>query len=301
MQAEKQHTLSRAVEFAGVGLHSGEQTRICLHPANPGHGVIFRRQDLEPGPDTDNFIAATPSNVAFTQLGTTISNVSGVSVSTIEHLMAALALCNIDNVLIDVFGAEIPILDGSAAPFVEKIRAAGSEMQAALRQTIEITEPFFVEDGDRMISIEPLDHWRLDIAIEFEDCLIGRQSLTARLDDINDLERLASSRTFCRLHEIEQMRAAGLIRGGSLDCAIVVDGERILNSETLRDPNEFALHKALDLIGDLYLLGGPIKGHIHANKPGHDLNTKFARALASHLGIEQAQSLSEPGLMAATA
>jgi len=311
MGAIRQQTLARSVAFAGVGLHSGLESRIVLRPAGTGCGVVFQRcddldcDDLDcdglNGVSHDRHIVAAPGNVAYTQLATTVSNNQGVSVATIEHLMAALALCRIDNVSIDVFGREIPILDGSAAPFVEAIRAAGALVQDAPRRVFVIRERLCVEDGDRSISVEPLDHLRLDVAIDFEDCVIGRQSLSVRLDDVRDQERLAQSRTFCRLHEVEKMRTAGLIRGGSLENSIVIDGDRMLNGEALRDPEEFALHKALDLIGDLSLLGGQVIGHIRANKPGHDLNNRFARALAAQFAPGKRPAAEAGAVLAASA
>ena len=292
MEFDCQHTISQTIEMCGVGLHSGAEVKLVLRPLIADRGVFFRRSDLAECSRDDQLIEATPTQVGMTQLGTTIVNQAGVSVATIEHLMAALALCGVDNVIVDVDGPEIPIFDGSATPFVDEIKRAGLERQSAPRRVVEITDSFIYEEGDRSISVEPLDHPRLDLSIEFEDCLIGSQSLSVRLDCPRSRDRLAFSRTFCRLEEIECMRTAGLIRGGSLENAIVVDGDRVLNEETLRDPKEFALHKALDLIGDLYLLGGPILGHIQASKPGHDLNTKFARALEAHLrGAKSAEAI----------
>ncbi len=276
-----QRTLKKTVEFAGVGLHSGEACRVVLTPASADAGIVFQRTDLAA---PDNVIAAIPENVACANHGTTLTNEAGVSVATVEHLMAALALTGVDNVTVDIDGPEIPILDGSAAAFVTEIAQAGLSELRSRRRPLVITETERVADGERSIKVEPHAGRLVEIEIDFGDCLIGRQALCLDLDDPAVIARLASARTFCRLNEVEALRAAGLIRGGALSNGIVVDGDRVLNEEPLRDPAEFALHKALDLIGDLYLLGGPVIGRIHAVKPGHDLNTRAA------LYLKQAQA-----------
>lgn len=272
-----QRTLGKSVAFAGVGLHSGESCRIELKPAEAGHGIVFRRADLPPGA---NDIAARPECVVSADHGTTIANEKGASIATIEHLMAALALTGIDNVLIDVEGPEIPILDGSSAAFVAAIAETGVTTLSAERQALLVEEAQTIADGDRAIHLEPFDGRRIEIEIDFGDCMIGRQTLSLDLDNPKDISRLSRARTFCRLHEVEALQSAGLIRGGALTNGLVVDGHRLVNDEPLRDPAEFALHKALDLIGDLYLLGAPVIGRIRAVKPGHALNTRAALALA---------------------
>lgn len=281
MGAEKQKTLDKSVTFTGVGLHTGKECQIVLRSADEHTGIVFKRIDLEANNQGDApMIAAVPENVVRACHGTVLANGQGGSVATVEHLMAALAICEVDNATIDVHGPEIPILDGSSAPFVEGFRQAGLQSQQALRSLIVLDAPVAVAEGDRSIVIKPADAFHLSVTIEFEDCLIGRQSLSIELDDQELLERMAKSRTFCRAHEIEALRAQNLIRGGSLDNSIVVDGKALLNKDALRDPQEFVLHKALDLIGDLYLLGAPIQGAITANKPGHDLNTRIALAVS---------------------
>lgn len=281
MGAKKQKTLGQPVKFTGVGLHTGEECQIVLRPANAQTGIIFKRLDLGASEHGHApVIAAAPENVIRACHGTVLANEEGGTVATVEHLMAALAICEVDNAIIDVHGPEIPILDGSSAPFVEGVRRAGLRSLQALRSPIILDAPVAVAEGDRSIVIKPSDTFHLTVTIEFEDCLIGRQSLSIELDDQELLERMAKSRTFCRAHEIEALRAQNLIRGGSLDNSIVVDGKALLNKDALRDPQEFVLHKALDLIGDLYLLGTPIQGAITANKPGHDLNTRVALALS---------------------
>jgi len=277
-----QATLQKSVEFNGVGLHTGEACRAVVRPASADSGIVFCRADRRPeiGGDKDAFlIAAAPENVICASHGTALGNAHDVTVATVEHLMAAFALCSIDNAFIEVFGPEIPIFDGSSAVFVDMFRDTGIKTQNAPRREIVIDKPIRVEDGERYLEITPADCFSIDISIAFEDCLIGRQSLSLHFDDGLDQDRVARSRTFCRLHEVENLRRAGLIRGGSLENSLVVDGGSLVDGQVLREPNEFVLHKALDLIGDLYLLGGPIRGAVRTEKPGHDLNVKAAKAI----------------------
>ena len=278
MGAEKQKTLKAPVQISGIGLHTGEECRIVIRPQSENAGILFVRDGA--GGTQSPLISADPENVVRACHGTTLANTDGVSIATVEHVMAALAICSIDNAIIDVSGPEIPILDGSAAPFVELIRQVGVTSQSSSRAAIIVERTISVVDGDRSIVIEPSEKFQLTVEIDFEDCLIGRQSMSIGFEDDELMEQLAKSRTFCRLYEVEALRAQNLIRGGSLENSIVVDGHKMLNNDNLRDPNEFVLHKALDLIGDLYLLGGPIQGRIHANKPGHDLNTRAAIAIS---------------------
>lgn len=278
-----QATLQCSVEFSGVGLHSGDACRIIVRPAREDTGIVFRRCDLAAENSGDRqavLIAAAPENVARANHGTTLANAHGVSVATVEHLMAAFALFSIDNALVETYGPEIPILDGSSALFANEFRKAGVKMQTSPRRETIVDEAVRIEQDGRFVQIEPADGFSLDISIAFEDCMIGRQSVCLHIGEAFDPDRLAKARTFCQLREVEPLRRLGLIRGGSLENSIVVDGARVLNDEPLRDPYEFALHKALDLIGDLYLLGGPIRGAVRAEKPGHDLNVRAARALA---------------------
>ena len=286
MGASLQRTLTQPVEFSGVGLHSGQACTATVRPAEDNCGIVFRRLDLSA---SDCVVAARPENVATTNHGTALANRAGVTVSTVEHLMAALALCGVDNAEIDLFGPEAPILDGSSAVFVAGLEDAGFEAQSAPRAGFVIEEPLAVHDGgDRVIEVSPFEGRSVDVAIDFCDCMIGTQSLILDLDCPADRARLAKARTFCRLYEIEALRRMGLIRGGSLENSLVIDGDRILNDEDLRDPEEFALHKALDLIGDLYLLGAPLIGAVRAVRPGHDLNVRMAQALCDRRARENA-------------
>lgn len=280
MRKETQTTLIKAGAVEGVGLHSGAPARIALAPAAAGSGIVFRRAGKTPFETPESDIAARPDNVADTRRGVTLKNASGASVMTVEHLLAAFAICGVDNALVEIDGPEVPILDGSAAPFIWLIEDCGLARLEAPREPIIVAAPIREEAGDRFIAVEPYDGRLIEIEIDFADPAIGRQSVSLSLDDAETaMRRLGSARTFCTLGEVEAMRAAGLGLGGSLDNAVVVDGGRLLNEEGLRDPAEFALHKALDLVGDLSLAGAPIVGKITARKPGHDLNTRLARLL----------------------
>ncbi|MEZ5894670.1 MAG: UDP-3-O-acyl-N-acetylglucosamine deacetylase [Parvularculaceae bacterium] len=273
---ERQRTVRSDIELDGVGLHSGCQSQIRILPAEAGAGISFRRVDLT----GDNIIRAEPGCVVRSFHGTTIANKAGASVATIEHLMAAFALMGVDNAFVEIDGPELPILDGSAAPFLQALAEAGPHNLSAPRRALTVSAPLTVADGERSITFEPGRSRGLEIDIDFADCLIGRQTLTLDLDRSEDVARIALARTFCRASEVDALRQAGLIRGGSLDNSIVVDGARLLNEHPLRDPSEFALHKALDLVGDLHLVGGPFNGRIRAVRPGHDLNVRAALALA---------------------
>ncbi len=253
-----------------------------MNPAPADAGILFMRRDGD-GDKFRSTIAASPENVVRSDHGTTLGNAFGASIATVEHLLAALAISQIDNAFIDITGPEIPILDGSAAPFLEGFETAGVRVQSSPRSSFEVAEAVHIVDDDRAILIEPADDFSLKVEIDFEDCLIGRQSLSISLRDAEEIARIASARTFCRLYEVDALRRAGLIRGGSLENSIVVDGERLLNGAGLRDSHEFVLHKALDLLGDLYLLGMPVRGAVHAIKPGHDLNCRAALALYRQL------------------
>ncbi|MCA8889826.1 MAG: UDP-3-O-[3-hydroxymyristoyl] N-acetylglucosamine deacetylase [Parvularculaceae bacterium] len=291
MRVIQQTTLAKPVSVSGAALHTGVDVTAVLRPAAAGAGVVFRRIDLEA--TSARQIPATPANVASTTLCTTLGAGpgagDGVEIATTEHLLAALSLCGVDNAVIDVDASELPILDGSAGPYVEAINRAGLKPLGAPREVLRVMAPIELRDGDRFIRVEPYDGRVLDVSIDFPDAAIGRQTVSVDLDDRASIGRLTAARTFCRLGDIEAMRRAGLARGGSLDNAIVIDGARMINEAPLRDPHEFALHKALDLIGDLRLAGGHLVGAVTANKPGHDLNTRFAAMLdAERTRIERA-------------
>ena len=272
MTAPLQTTIGKTVSLAGVGLHSGAHCRVVIKSAAADAGVVFRKE-------SGAAVRAAAATIADTRLCTRLANEAGDAVGMVEHLMAAFAITSLDNAIIEIVGPELPILDGSAAPYVSAIEAAGVVALSALRPTIVVRAPVEVGDGARVIRAEPHDRRIIEIDIAYDDAAIGAQSLTLDLDRPADLRRLSRARTFCRLADVEAMRRDGLSLGGSLDNAIVVDGGRILNPEGLRDPGEFALHKALDLLGDLRLAGWPIIGKISARRPGHDLNARFLRHL----------------------
>ncbi len=298
MRHGRQATVASKIEFDGVGVHSGKPVCMTVYPGAVGSGIRFERLDLKAAA-VDHIVPAQAPLVSECSFGTSICNDDGVSVHTIEHLLAAFAICGVSNAHVVITSAELPIMDGSAAPFAAAISQVGVADQKAALPIISLDAPLEVRDEERVIRIEPGDERLIDIIIDFPDKAIGRQAETLDLqDEIALLERLAPARTFCRLDDIEPLRAAGFCLGGSLENAVVVGADRVINEEGLRDPSEFVLHKALDLIGDLFLVGGLVFGRITAYKPGHDLNTKMAKLLAEMC----AQKLvAAPKVMQATA
>jgi UDP-3-O-[3-hydroxymyristoyl] N-acetylglucosamine deacetylase len=272
-----QHTLQGPAVFEGVGVHTGAHTRVRVLPAAAGAGIVFARTDVS-GP-LSRLIPATGEAVCKTQLGTVISNGDGVTVSTIEHLMAALAMLGIDNARVELDGPEMPIMDGSALPFVRLIDQAGRRVQEAPRRFIEILERVEATDGDKFATLSPSKDFEVAFEIFFDNPVIGRQRVDLPMTERAFRSELADCRTFGFLKDVEALRAQGLARGGSLDNVVVIDGARVLNPEGLRRPDEFVRHKALDAIGDLYVLGGPIIGRYEGVLAGHGLNNALVRAL----------------------
>ncbi len=271
-----QSTLKHAIPCAGVGLHSGQDIKMVLKPAPADHGVVFYRTDVT---DRDPSIPAQFDYVSDTRLCSTISNADGVSVATIEHLMSALAGLSIDNVLIEIDGAEVPVMDGSAEPFVFLIECAGREEQVAPRKAIRILREVHVSAGESTASLLPSDGYAIDMAIDFDSGAIGRQWMRAEVQPDLFRRDISRARTFGFRHEVEAMRAMGLGLGGSLDNAVVVDGDTIMNEDGLRFDDEFIRHKILDCIGDLALAGHPLIGLVQAERTGHALNNKLLHAL----------------------
>jgi UDP-3-O-[3-hydroxymyristoyl] N-acetylglucosamine deacetylase len=272
-----EHTLAGPAICAGVGLHTGKRVRMAIRPAAAGSGVVFIRTDIK---DQDNRVPATGEAVVATRLGTVIANAAGVQVSTIEHLMAALAALGVDNVTVELDGPEVPIMDGSAAPFIELLDRAGFRRQDQPQRYIEVLEPVVVEEeGGKSAKLLPCDRFEMFFEIEFPTAAIGRQSVDLVITEDTFREELSAARTFGFVEEVEALRAAGLARGGSLENAVVIDGDRVLNAEGLRFPDEFVRHKALDAVGDLYVLGMPILGRFEGRKAGHGLNNAVVRAL----------------------
>ena len=276
MTPELQHTLATAVQFQGVGIHTGLQVCGRIEPARPETGICFIRTDVA---DCEPEIPARAERVSETRLGTVLTNTDGISVSTVEHLMAALAGLNIDNAVVFIDGPEVPIMDGSSAPFVDLLDRAGRRLQARPRRYVEILEPVVVEDGDKRAALVPADGFEVAFEILFDDPAIGRQSLDLAVDEATFRSELAEARTFGFLSEVEALRAAGLARGGSMDNVVVIDRGGILNPGGLRRSDEFVRHKMIDAIGDMALLGGPIRGRYEGRYAGHAMNNALARAV----------------------
>ncbi len=289
----QQATIAAPIAFAGVGLHSGLACNVVIGPARSGSGIYFRRKE------SSEVIRAIPQSVSSTHLCTALgSSELSSTVATVEHLLAALAILGVDNAAIDVEGPEVPILDGSAAPFIKAIEGVGLQLQAEWRSAYRFNRPLRIEDRGRYIAIEPSETRIVHVSIDFAEAAIGAGEVIVDLDDPVAIHtRLAPARTFCRLADVAELRGRGLALGGSLDNAVVVDADRLLNDDGLRDPDEFALHKTLDLVGDLALLGAPIIGSLRAHKTGHDLNVAFARQiereLASGSGVIEFGPLSQ--------
>jgi len=271
-----QHTLQGPAIFAGVGVHTGAHTRVCVRPAPAGAGIVFVRTDIA---DRDNRVPVSGEAVCKTQLGTVIGNAAGVTVATIEHLMAALAMLDVDNALVELDGPEMPIMDGSALPFVHVLDRAGRRTQEAPRRFIEILQTVEVVDGDKRASLSPADGFEVAFEIAFDSPAVGRQRIDLAMDEQAFRTELADCRTFGFLEDVEALRAIGLARGGSMDNVVVIDGGRVLNPEGLRRPDEFVRHKALDAIGDLYVLGGRVIGRFEGVLAGHGLNNALVRAV----------------------
>jgi len=271
-----QNTLNSKIECHGVGLHSGVMITMTLCPAEVDSGIVFVRSDL---PASSCVIPVTFDSVVDTRLCTVVGNESGASVGTIEHLMSALRACNIDNVCIEINGFEVPIMDGSAMPFVEMIKEAGIAAQAAPRRSIKVLKDVRYEEGGKWVSLRPSDIAVFEGEIDFAQPVIGRQKFSTSLLNGNFVHDIASARTFGFQREVEAMRAAGLARGGSLDNAIVLTDTSVLNKDGLRYADEFIRHKLLDAIGDLYLAGAPIIGAYDSYKGGHYMNNMLLKAL----------------------
>ena len=275
--ADVEHTLKAAIGCVGVGVHGGSRVALTLRPAPEGHGIVFRRSDLGVS------IPARHDLVLDTRLNTTIGlhDNPAARVATVEHLMAALAGLGVDNALVELDGAELPILDGSAAGFVFLIECAGIAAQDATRRAIEVVRPVRVADGAAFAELLPGVRSGLDmeLSIAFEASAIGQQTLSMRLDPHSFRAELSRARTFAMADEIEALRAAGLAQGGTLDNAVVVDGVRILNPGGLRMSDEFVRHKMLDAVGDLSLAGAPIRGRFVGHRSGHGLNNRLVRTL----------------------
>ncbi len=272
----KQRTLKNVIRATGVGLHSGEMVYLTLRPAAPNTGIIFRRVDLDPVVD----IEAKAVNVGETALSTTLVQ-HGQKVSTVEHLLSALAGLGIDNAYIDLNAAEVPIMDGSAGPFVFLVQSAGIEEQNVAKQFIRIKKPVMLEDGDKWAKFEPFEGFKVSFTIDFEHpAFTGRpQQVDVDFSSTSFVREVSRARTFGFMKDIEKLREMNLALGGSMDNAIVVDDFRVLNEDGLRYEDEFVRHKVLDAIGDLYLLGHSLIGAFVGHKSGHEVNNRLLRKL----------------------
>ncbi len=276
-----QTTLKSAVRFDGFGLHSGIPVRMTVRPAMAEHGIWFRRTDIGTG---DRMIPARWDAVQGARLCTLLANPSGVTVSTVEHIMAALAGCGIHNALIDIDGPEVPILDGSAAPFVSALIARGLRALDAPVRVLRITETVEVRDGTAFARLSPADALEIAFHIDFPDRAIGRQDKTLNMSNGAFVRELCDARTFCRQQDVDTMRLSGLALGGSLDNAVVIDGDHVLTPGGLRYPDEAVRHKMLDALGDLALAGAPILGRYVGHLAGHALTNKLLRAVFARPG-----------------
>ena len=271
----KQRTIKSAIKATGVGLHTGKKVTMTLRPAQPDQGIVFRRLDLPQPVD----IRAAARAVTDTRLCSAVEG-QGAKVATVEHLMSALAGLGIDNLYVDLTGPEVPIMDGSAGPFVYLLQSAGIEEQRAPKRFFRIRRPVEVRDGDKWARFEPYDGFRVSFSIVFDHPVFERtsQSLTIDFAETSYTKEVARARTFGFVQDVEAMRDAGLALGGSLDNAVVLDEYRVLNTDGLRYADEFVKHKVLDAIGDLYLVGHPLIGAFSAHKSGHALNNQLLRA-----------------------
>ncbi len=269
----REQTIASPIEFSGIGLHTGEQATLRILPAPAGKGIIFRRVDL------DNFeLRADVASVARVAYATTLMS-RGVWISTVEHLLSALYGVGIDNAYIELDNFEVPILDGSALPYTRGITEAGITEQDRERQYIRITREFVLKEGDKTLGIYPSDRFSIKYDIDFSHPLIGVQSVDVEFTGTNYADTIAPARTFGFYHEVEKLQASGLIRGGSLENAIVLTESGMLNDTSLRFPDEFVRHKTLDLLGDFALIGQPVLGRLVANRAGHALHTRFVAEL----------------------
>ena len=274
----KQRTLKNKVRATGVGVHLGQRVEMLIRPAAPDTGIVFCRTDLPGSP----MVRAHALNVNDTRMSTRIENLeSGAKVATVEHLMSAFAGLGIDNAYVDLSAEEVPIMDGSAGPFVFLLQSAGIEEQGKAKRYIRVKKPVELKESDRYVSLSPFAGFKLKFTIEFDHPVFNKAASDIEIDfaDVSFVKEIARARTFGFTHDVEMLREMGLGRGGSLDNAIVIDDFRVLNSEGLRFDDEFVKHKALDALGDLYMLGHPLIGAFHGIKSGHAMNNQLVRKL----------------------
>ena len=289
MFSSLQKTIKDTIQLEGVGLHNGVKVNVLLKPSEPNSGIVFKRTDI----DNNNYIEANYKNVSSPILCTKIKNSHGVTVSTIEHLMAAFYGEGVDNVLVEINAPEIPIMDGSSFDFVEAIRSVGTEEQKHQKKFIKVLNKFEIQNGSKRISIEPLEKdLIIDFEIVYKNSLIRTRRKEFKLSD-GDLTSIYNSRTFCLYEDIDQIKSQGLAKGGSLENAIVVNDTRILNEDGLRYRDEFVSHKILDCLGDLMLLGHRIFGRIKTSQGGHQLTNTFLKEFMSNSSNWEFQTFEE--------
>ena len=276
MNQTHQRTLKKRISCTGVGLHSGVPVSMTLHPAVPDTGVVLQRTDVALGCGR---VPAHWDRIHSGVLCTTVANEHGTTVATIEHLMAALAGCGIDNVLVKLNGPEVPVMDGSAAPFVLLVECAGIVEQRALRRYLRVLKRIEVADGDRSMSLAPADEFRVRFEIDFDSPLVARQACVVRLSEQSFREDVGRARTFGFADEVRSLQENGFGRGGSLENVVVVDGDKVLNEGGLRFADEFVRHKILDCIGDTYLAGAPMLAEVAGVRSGHSLTHRLLDAL----------------------
>jgi UDP-3-O-[3-hydroxymyristoyl] N-acetylglucosamine deacetylase len=287
----KQRTLKNSIRATGIGLHTGSKVLMTLRPAPPNVGIVFRRTDLDPPVD----IPARATNVTETTLGTTLSS-GGATVSTVEHLLSALAGLGIDNAFVELSASEVPIMDGSAGPFVFLVQSAGIEEQSAKKRFVRILRTVEVRDGDKWARFEPYEGFRVNFEIEFQHPVFRDRGTRASMDfsTTSFLREISRARTFGFVRDLDYLRARNLALGGNLENAIVLDEYRILNEDGLRYEDEFVKHKILDAIGDLYLLGHSLIGEFTGYKSGHGLNNRLLRTLLADAGAWEEVTFEQP-------
>ena len=286
-----QRTLKQTVRATGVGLHTGDKVAMTLRPAAPGSGIVFRRVDLAEPID----VHGSALNVKDTRLSTCLEE-NGARVATVEHLMSAFAGLGIDNAYVDLSATEVPIMDGSAGTFVFLLQQAGIVEQPMPRKYVRVKKALEIDDGDKRVRLEPYDGFKMAFSIEFDHPVFDDSTSRVEIDfgKVSFVRELSRARTFGFMQDVEKMRAAGLGRGASLDNAIVIDDFRVLNSEGLRFDNEFVRHKALDAVGDLYLLGHPLIGAFSGHKSGHAMNNQLLRALLADASAWEEVTFEDP-------
>ena len=272
----QQQTIAKPMSRAGIGLHSGEPVSLTIRPAGPGEGVRFVRTDITA---KDNVISASALGVSSAMLGTNITNASGVHVATVEHFLAACAGLGVDNLIAEMDRPEMPILDGTSAPFIAMLEEAGLAAQQKPKRVLKILKTVEVRDGVKFARLSPGEGFSIFATIDFPSKAIGRQEFRFDMTPGAFAREIGWARTFGFAHELQKLRSMGKALGGSLENAVGVDGDTILNPEGLKAPDEFVRHKVLDVVGDLFLAGGPIEGQYEGEQPGHALNNRLLRAL----------------------